>query len=86
MHAPNSVMTMPLSFNICTPPPIHTTNNRFSALSNQTARLGALIQSAAALLSSEAGNAPGFVPKVPPDLSATRALPGKSHPEQLTSI
>ena len=57
----------------------------FQALSNQIAHLGALIQSAATLLGSVAGN-PGFVPKVPSDLSALGTLPGKSPSGQISSI
>jgi len=57
----------------------------FQALSNQIAHLGSLIQSAATLLGSVAGN-PGFVPKVPSDLSAIGALPGKSPSGQIHTI
>lgn len=67
-------------------PPAHYRTTDFQALSNQIARLGALIQSTANLMNSVAGNAPGFVPKVPPDLSALGTLPGKSLPGQVSSV
>ena len=67
------------------PPPYTLRTTDFQALSNQIARLGALIQSAAALLGSVTDNH-GFVPKVPSDLSAIGTLPGKSPSGQIPSI
>ncbi len=67
-------------------PPAHYRTTDFQALSNQIARIGALIQSTAALLNSMEGNAPGSAPKVPPDLGALGTSHGKSLPGQIASV